>query len=143
MDRDGGCVCGAVRFTAKDVGAVSACHCGMCARWSGGILLSAFVSEVDWHARAELRTYVSSEWAARSFCGACGSALLWRMTHPNLRETMSVPVGALDDRSGLELTREWFVDRKPDFYALAGDRPEVTESEAFAMLEDAIAKKKP
>lgn len=141
MEREGGCLCGAVRFTAQDVGAVSACHCGMCARWSGGILLSAFVSGVQWHARDTLKTHVSSELAERSFCTECGSSLLWRMRHPDLRSTMSVPVGAFDDRTGFELTREWFVDQKPAFYALAGERPQVTEAEALSMLEEAIAAK--
>ena len=33
----GGCLCGAVRFTATDVPTeASVCHCEMCRRWSGG-----------------------------------------------------------------------------------------------------------
>jgi hypothetical protein len=112
----------------------------MCARWSGGPLIGVFVSDVEWRGQEHLKTHVTSDWAERSFCAVCGSGLLWRMTHPKLRDTMSIPVGTLDDREGLELTREWFYDQKPSLYSLAGDRPKVTEAEAFLMLDEALAK---
>ena len=33
----GSCLCGAVRFTAKNMSKeVGACHCSMCRKWGGG-----------------------------------------------------------------------------------------------------------
>ena len=43
-------------------------------------------------------------------------------------------VGAFDDASEFRLTREIFIDRKPDGYAFAGDHPRWTEAETFARL---------
>ena len=36
----GQCLCGAVKFTVKNISnKVDACHCGMCRRWGGGPLM--------------------------------------------------------------------------------------------------------
>ena len=41
----GGCLCGAVRFTAEaDDDGIVACHCTMCRRWSGHVWAAAGVT---------------------------------------------------------------------------------------------------
>ena len=137
MDRTGKCLCGAVTFTAKGTkpDQASACHCGMCQRWTGGPLLSVFVEELKFEREEGLTWYQSSEFAQRAFCNRCGSSLFWRLTaEGKYQGTTSVGLGVLDDSSGAELVKEWFIDRKPDCYALAGDRDRITEAEAMAML---------
>jgi len=134
----GGCLCGAVRYVATiPKREASACHCGQCRRWTGGPLISVFTKALRFE-QGEPKLVKSSDWAERGFCGDCGSGLFWRMTIEGaLHGVMSVNLGTLDEPDGFELTKEWFIDRKPDSYALAGERERVTEEEAFAMLDDA------
>jgi hypothetical protein len=138
MERSGKCLCGAVRFTAQDVSAeASACHCGMCLRWSGGPFLSVMVKSVEWADEDALGVIVSSDWAERGFCKRCGSSLYYRLTSPErYRGPTFIAFGALDERGGIILTKEWFVDRKPEGYATLGARDCFTEAEALAMLAD-------
>lgn len=136
MQRTGKCMCGAVSYTAEIADSqCSACHCGMCRRWTGGPLLAVSAKDIQWQGEDSLATIASSDWAERGFCSKCGSGLYWRITAPGRFEgATSVPLGTLDDQSGLTLSREWFIDKKPDAYALAGEHRCVTEAEAFAML---------
>ena len=77
----GGCLCGAVRFTARlknrDVGV---CHCSMCRRWAAGPFFAmeceGAVQVAD---ETNLGAYRSSEWAERCFCKKCGSVLFYRL----------------------------------------------------------------
>lgn len=78
----GSCLCGAVRFEVEPPTLWCAhCHCSMCRRAHGapyvtfvGVDASRFrlVAGGD-----RLVRYASSEGASRSFCGACGSTLLF------------------------------------------------------------------
>jgi hypothetical protein len=104
-ERAGGCLCGAVRFR---IGVpplwVAHCHCSMCRRAHGagfvtwvGVAAERFVLESG---ADLLKHYQSSEAATRSFCGRCGSPLLFQSgrwpgeTH--------VTLASLDDGTGLE-----------------------------------------
>ena len=136
--RTGGCLCGAVRFELEaEPEGYGACHCGMCRKFSGGIELGIEVQpgEITWTADEMLRTYPSSEWAERGFCGTCGSSLFWRLTAPGpIQGLMSVSAGALDSLEGLELTQEVYIDAKPAGHAFAGDRKRLTEADIMAMV---------
>lgn len=133
IDRTGKCLCGAVSFTAKDVSSeVSACHCGMCLRWSGGPLISAMTKTIEWHSDETLGVVTSSAWAERGFCSKCGSGLFYRMTSGKYQGNTSILLGALDDRSGFAFTKEWFIDNKPEAYAFAGERSCLTEAQIMA-----------
>jgi len=48
----------------------------------------------------------------------------------------AVLVGALDLPQGLEITEEIFIDEKPDYYDLAGDRPRLTGAEVLAKFQE-------
>lgn len=129
-------MCGAVVFTAKDTSEdASACHCAMCRRWSGGVWMGVSTPSIVWEDDAALRTIQSSAWAERGFCHECGTSLFYRVTAEGKHHGVtSVSLGCLDDTSGLRIHREWFIDKKPEAYALAGERECVTEAEAFAMF---------
>ena len=82
---------------------------------------------------AHLVSYTSSDWAERSFCGHCGTGLWQRLTgHEDADYYLSS--GTLDDLTGLILTQEIYIDRKPDGYAFAGDHPRLTAAEFEATL---------
>jgi len=136
MDRQGKCLCGAVTFTAKDVSCEgSACHCEMCRRWSGGPLMTVSVGSIEWKNRAGLKTIASSTWAERGFCAECGSGLFYRLTGPGRYHGMtSVALGTFDDQSDVTLTKEWYIDKKPAAYTLAGDRRRLTKAEVQTLF---------
>ncbi len=46
-----------------------------------------------------------------------------------MKGATTVAMGTLDDQSGIEIVREWYIDLKPAAYALAGDRESLTEAQ--------------
>ena len=136
MDRTGKCLCGAVVLLAKDIDPkASACHCGMCLRWAGGPWIGVPAKELVFGDDDAVGVVQSSAWAERGFCQRCGSGLFYRVTAEGKHQGMtSVSLGLLDDTSGITITKEWFIDKKPDAYALEGDRERFTEAEVLAMF---------
>lgn len=131
---DGGCLCGSVRFTAAPSETeVTACHCGMCRRWTGGPFLGVRCDDAVTIVSGEdqLAAYASSEWGERVFCRTCGSTLFWRM-----RETKDTEVafGAFDDPSPFSLRKEIFIDAKPAGYSFADDTEKLTGAELMAQM---------
>ncbi|MBF9035903.1 GFA family protein [Rhodobacterales bacterium HKCCE2091] len=130
-------MCGAVRFTARDLGGFGVCHCSQCQRWSGGPFLGVTVTRDDMRIEAgadSIATRRTSEWASRSRCGDCGSPLWYRFDRgEDGAGDYEVPVGLLDDANGLQLRREIFVDAKPDCFDFAGDHPRLTRAETLAL----------
>lgn len=103
--REGGCLCGTVRFRIGLPALwVAHCHCSMCRRAQG----AGFVTWVGADAsRFELlsgddtlRGFASSPGAMRSFCGRCGSPLLFR--GERWPGQVHVTLASLDDATGLE-----------------------------------------
>jgi hypothetical protein len=128
----GGCLCGAVRFTARpknqDVGV---CHCGMCRRWAAGPFFAmeceGAVQVAD---EASLGVYRSSDWAERCFCKQCGSVLFYRLVGKD--DFGVVSAEALDDRAGFKFTSQIFIDDKPAYYDFANTTHNMTSAEVFA-----------
>mgnify|MGYP001812353997 FL=1 len=127
----GNCLCGAITFTVDaDGGTVGACHCKMCRRWSGGVLLaldSSNALQID--GEENLAIYKSSEWGERCFCKICGSNLFWRMQSS---EHVSVMAGAINEEDQLTLGSQIFVDRKPGYFEFANETTNLTEADIYA-----------
>jgi hypothetical protein len=133
MRQTGGCLCGAVRYTAEDVEPdVHACHCSMCRRWTGGPGLAAGVGSVRFEGSEHIGRYDSSAWAERGFCTRCGANLFYRLKP---RDHYVLWLGTFDDPAPFRLASEIYVDAKPSCYAFAGDHPRLTEAEFLASLE--------
>ena len=131
----GGCLCGAVRFTAvPDKPEMDVCHCGMCRRWSGGVFMSVPCNELDVENENVLGRYASSDWAERLFCKDCGSSLFWRMPSDKSGH-VAVAFQSFDDTSSFTFVAEIFIDEKPALYAFAGERPRLTGKEVMARFE--------
>ncbi len=76
----GGCLCGAVRFTAAGQPLWAAhCHCQSCRRSTGSPFASfvGFAREQVTFAHAAPAAYASSPGVTRSFCGACGTPIAY------------------------------------------------------------------
>lgn len=138
MALNGKCLCGAVGYTiTKDQKAVGACHCSSCQAWSGGAFIGvqAGADEAELQGAEHLTIYASSPWAERAFCSKCGSSMFYRVTAPGpMQGEFHFGAGTLTDWSGLELTEEIFIDRKPAAYAFAGARKTMTAAEMFALF---------
>jgi hypothetical protein len=130
----GQCLCGSVQFKTGNVHQLDVCHCHMCQRWTGGPFIGADFrnGEVNITQGDTLTWYASSDWARRGFCNNCGSSLFYRLNEVD--EFWAVCAGALDIDFQIEISKEIFIDEKPDFYDLAGDRDRLTGAEFMASL---------
>jgi hypothetical protein len=142
LEREGGCLCGAVRFTARLTGTnFGVCHCPMCRKWTGSALLGITVPEgnVVWSGAEHIATRQSSGWGERAWCRECGTGIWFRVTVDGpLAGKVELPVGLFDDANGLTMTNEIYIDHKPDSYAfVATDRQVLTRAqcvERFPLL---------
>jgi hypothetical protein len=127
----GGCLCGAVRFTAAPANRhVDACHCGMCRRWAAGPFFARDCGgTLKIEDASSLGVYRSSEWAERLFCKKCGTPLFYRLIEPN---THFVSAEAFDDREGYTFSTQIFTDDKPAYYDFANKTRTMTGAEVFA-----------
>jgi hypothetical protein len=132
----GGCLCGAVRFTAAPVAHdVGACHCGMCRKWTAGPFLALECGgTVQVDDPSSLSFYRSSEWAERGFCAKCGTSLFYRMVG---KDFYAVSAEAFDDTSGFGFTSQIFIDEKPSYYTFANATKDMTGAEVFAEMQAA------
>ncbi len=129
----GHCLCGAVRYHATMKNReISACHCSMCRRWSGGPLL---IVETDgalaFESATHVGTYRASEWGERGFCRQCGTNLFWRMQDGS---HVVSSAGTLGEAEGFALTHEIFIDEKPAYYELANATTKLTGEQVFEMF---------
>lgn len=110
MKHTGGCLCGAVSYSAGGVlGAILHCHCVNCRKLTGNFIAAARVAVDDltitdtgglaWH---ELG------YAKYGFCRTCGSTLFYQAS--DRPDFMSVTAGTMDDVSDLPLDAVWFAD---------------------------------
>ena len=129
----GSCLCGACTFTATPVGnGANVCHCTMCRKWTAGMYMAVDCgTSVNFHDTTHLGIYRGSEWGERVFCKSCGTSLVWRMQDGS---GSGVSMQAFDDPSQFVLQMQWFIDKKPDNYALVNETDTKTEAECFAMF---------
>lgn len=134
MDRmPGACLCGACTLSAvPEQMASGACHCSMCRKWSGGMLMTVGCGDsVEFSDGAPLGVYAASPWGERVFCKNCGSSLAWR-TKDGAHHHVSVHV--FEDCEQFPLGMQVFIDDKPGTYALAQDTRTMTGAEVFALF---------
>lgn len=130
-------MCGAVKFTIRDLGSkFGACHCEMCRQWTGSALLGITVpvANMTFSGAENIAKLQSSEWAERAWCSKCGTGLYYRVTMDGpMSENYEVPIGILDDANGLTLVREIFTDCKPDAFAYQGEHKMMTKAEVLEL----------
>ncbi len=123
--KHGGCLCGAVRFTATlRQHKFGVCHCGSCRKWASGPYFAVGCGrQVTFEDETELAIYASSEWAERGFCRKCGTSLFYRLRDAG---NYQMALGAFDDAGDLEFASQVFIDEKPASYDFANATRKMT-----------------
>ncbi|NQW09033.1 MAG: GFA family protein [Alphaproteobacteria bacterium] len=89
---EGGCLCGAVRYTVTGPPAKSGlCHCGICRRETGGpfVAWGVWLRERFEDNGAATTAYSTSEAGIRRFCPTCGATVYFESRrNPNIAEIM-------------------------------------------------------
>ncbi|KIN65632.1 Glutathione-dependent formaldehyde-activating enzyme-like protein [Sulfitobacter noctilucae] len=129
---EGCCLCGAI--TVRGTMArpmVRACHCDMCRKHTSSMFMSIGLDTDSIEVAGDVQTYASSDWAERGFCGSCGSTIFYRTLHDGAR---NLSAGLFDNAGGAPLELEYFADRCPQGYHLAGDHRKMTTQETIALF---------
>lgn len=117
MTREGGCLCGAVRYAVRGpLREILVCHCVECRRWSGRAMAFTAARNAELEIVGEdlswIRSPRSAHGASRGFCARCGGSLFWRA--PAFDRT-SVAVGTLDDPSELQVAAHIWIEQGVDW----------------------------
>ncbi len=136
----GGCLCGVVRYkikfdqTAKNDGRIetTACHCGGCRKWASGAYMAVHCkNKVEFTGFENITIFKSSKWAERGFCNKCGSNLFYHLIDSDKYNMAAL---SFEDPDKHKLTKQFFIDKKPNYYQFANDTVNLTEAEIFAMF---------
>ena len=123
MIREGGCLCGAVRFRAEGEPLnVRICHCRTCQKAMGSPFYArALFPQEALSVEGETVRYASSEAIDRVFCRACGTRLFSRRRNGT---ATGVALAAFDDRNAFAPTEHIWVAEKMDWVKLDDGLPQ-------------------
>jgi hypothetical protein len=124
--REGGCLCGAVRFKAEGEPAnVRICHCRTCQKAMGGPFFArALFEQKALTVEGPTGRYPSSDRLFRVFCHECGTRLgAWRANG-----TMAgIALALFDDRNAFSPTDHIWVSEKVAWMHVADGLPQFEE----------------
>ncbi|MFB9267162.1 GFA family protein [Bradyrhizobium erythrophlei] len=127
MTREGGCLCGAVRFKAEGEPLnVRVCHCRICQKAMG----SPFFARAQFDPRAltiegEIASYATSAAIERVFCKVCGTRLFSRRTNGT---ATGVALATFDDRNAFAPTEHIWVSEKLHWLCIDDGLPQYQET---------------
>ena len=130
----GGCQCGAVRFRADAAPrGASICHCRMCQKATGGLFgpYASFPAAALTWTRGQRKTFHSSDFIARGFCGDCGTPLTFEAASGD-GSNIAVTIGAFDDPSALRPERQIMVAERIGWVDALADVPRRSAEEEAA-----------
>jgi hypothetical protein len=126
MTREGGCLCGAVRFKAEGEPVnVRICHCRNCQKAMGSPFFArALFEQSALTVEGETGCYASSDLLDRVFCPKCGTRLFaWR----KVGTMAGVALATFDDRNAFAPTAHIWVSEKMDWVKLDEGLPQYPE----------------
>ena len=129
-DITGGCLCGAVRYSAKEHHGGGHCFCEDCRRSSGSSHCSHMIVRGDqFDVQGEVRFFVkpadSGNQISRGFCPNCGSAVYSR--NSAMPGMLFVRASSLDDADRFEPGMIVYRSRAPKWSAMDPDLPAFDE----------------
>jgi hypothetical protein len=123
MTREGGCLCGTVRFKAEGEPAnVRICHCRNCQKAMGSPFFArALFDQKALTVQGETARFASSEMLDRVFCPICGTRLFsWRRDGTRA----GVALAVFDDRNAFTPTEHIWVAEKMEWVKLEDGLPQ-------------------
>jgi hypothetical protein len=123
MIREGGCLCGAVRFRCEGEPInVRTCHCRNCQKAMGSPFFArALFPQTALTIEGETERYASSETLERVFCKTCGTRLFgWRKNGT----AAGVALATFDDRNAFAPTEHIWVSEKMNWVKLDDGLPQ-------------------
>lgn len=134
----GSCLCGAVRFeTDEFLPEAAHCHCSMCRKFHGasfatiaGVPRQAF----RWLAgEDDLQHYTAGNGTTRSFCGHCGSSLMF--SSPGApSDIVEIALGAFDDDVPVKPSAHIHFASAANWTVLSDDLPRYREQRGSERL---------
>jgi hypothetical protein len=125
----GGCLCGAVRYTAEaDPTAATVCHCRDCQKFTGSAFAALVrAAKTDVKIAGPLKTFTSIGGSGnpilRHFCPECGSSIAEESGAAARAGIIILNVGTFDDPSLAKPGREIFRDDALPWLHVDGDIP--------------------
>lgn len=115
--REGGCLCGALRYCVRaEPARASVCHCRNCQRRTGSAFgIGAYFREADVELRGARKTYEyrsdeTGRWLRMEFCPSCGNTVTW--TAEALAGMRAIAGGSFDDPNWLKIDRHGWIRSK-------------------------------
>lgn len=126
MIREGGCLCGAVRFkTSGEPLNVRMCHCRNCQlALSSPFFARALFEQHAVSIDGPIGAHLSSPALERMFCTECGTRLFARRTNGTY---IGVSITAMDDRNAFVPTEHIWVSEKIEWLSLNDGLPKHPE----------------
>jgi hypothetical protein len=127
MIREGGCLCGAVRFKAEGEPInVRICHCRNCQKSTGSPFFArALFAQSALSVHGKTARYASSDALDRVYCKKCGARLFaWRKSPA----VAGVALAAFDDRNAFAPTEHIWVSEKMDWVKLDDGLPQYPQT---------------
>jgi hypothetical protein len=127
MIREGGCLCGAVRFKAEGEPInVRICHCRICQKAMGSPFFArALFDQSTLTVEGDTASYASSAAIDRVFCKKCGTRLFARRTKAG---TIGIALATFDDRHAFAPTEHIWVTEKMNWLRLDDGLPQYPET---------------
>jgi hypothetical protein len=127
MIREGGCLCGAVRFKAEGEPLnVRICHCRNCQKAMGSPFFArALFDQRSLNVEGETVQYPSSAALERVFCKRCGTRMFSRRTNGTV---VGVALAAFDDRNAFQPTEHIWLSEKMDWVRIDDGLKQYQES---------------
>lgn len=124
--RTGHCLCERVRyeFDAEPTDG-SFCHCSICRQLTGSAFATwceAPRNEIRWTGREHLTSYAITDRLETWFCRHCGTSVM--AGHSNWPESVYLPLGTMDDASGLMPAYHQFTGSKASWYQILDSMPQ-------------------
>jgi hypothetical protein len=130
---EGGCLCGAIRYRAtKPPVRGVICHCSICRRHSGSLMLAFVHFPADAFAwfTSEPKRYRSSEFAERGFCPECGATV--SMHEEALPDRVQICIGTLDKPESVHVDDHVWTQQRVGWFDVRDDLPRFERSSSAA-----------
>jgi hypothetical protein len=123
-EHGGGCLCGAVRYTATGPPIRGAfCHCGLCRKATGGVAVAWGVWRRDrWRDDGgPTRAYAATRAARRRFCPVCGATVYFEAAGGD--DVVEILLGSLDDPDTVAPGAHIYAADAPSWLTFDDSRP--------------------